>query len=260
MVAASTLGLAESVGMEVTLGCKEGILDAAPNGPSLGSELVVSVGAVDPVGLTVKLGSSDGLLESKIEEGSFPILGAPLEFSNVGGGVDGSSDASSVGDEDVDGLGVLVGSEEGSEDGVLTGSAVGIPLGPAVGVADGSFDGLGDGKDIWLNWMTLLSVELPPSATVAFKALVTSFWIASKVILNVVYVEFGDFTATKKLATVLVWDKGVLIGAVVPICEGPDGKFVGTTGDSSGDRICEGVDVRDCNELGLAVKLGTSVG
>ena len=175
VVAASSLGLAESVGMEVTLGCKEGILDAAPNGPSLGSELVVSVGAVDPVGLTVKLGSSGGLLESKIEEGSFPILGAPLEFSNVGRGADGSSDASSVGDEDVDGLGVLVGSEEGSEDGILTGSAVGIPLGPAVGVADGSFDGLGDGKDIWLNWMTLLSVELPPSATVAFKALVTSF-------------------------------------------------------------------------------------
>lgn len=87
-----------------------------------------------------------------------------------------------------------------------------------------------------LNWRTLLSVELPPSATVAFKAFVTSFWIPSKVTLfNVVFVEFGDFTATRMLATVLVWDEGVLIGAVGPICEGPDGESVGVRGDSTGD-------------------------
>lgn len=99
VVAASLLGLAESVGIEVTLGCKEGILVAASNAPSLGSALIASVGAEDPFGLAVMLGSSDGLLESNIEEGLFPIVGAPLEFSNVDeGGGDGSSDDSSVGD------------------------------------------------------------------------------------------------------------------------------------------------------------------
>ena len=236
VVAASPLGLAESVGIEVTVGCKEGILDAASNGPSLGSALVVSVGAVDPVGLAVKLGSSEGLLKFIIEGGSFPILGAPLEFSIVEGGADGSSDDSSVGDTDVVGLGVLVGSKEGSEEGIPTGPALGMPLGPAVRVADGTFDGLGDGKDLSLIWMTLLSVELPPSDTVAFKAFVTSFWIPSKVILlNVAFVEFGDLTATITSATVLVWDGVVLIGAVGPICKDPDGEFVGAIGDSTGD-------------------------
>ena len=201
--AAPPLGLVESVGTEVTLGCEEGILDAASNGPSLGSALAVSVGAVDPVGLAEMLGSLDGLLESNIEDGSLPILGALLEFSNIEGGADGSSDASSVGDVDAVGLGVLVGSEEGSAEGIPTGTALGTPLGPAVGVADGTFDGLGDGKEFLLNWM----VELPSSATVAFKALVTSFWIPSKVILLcVAFVEFGDLTATRILALVSVSD------------------------------------------------------
>ena len=142
VVAAPSLGLVESVVTEVTLGGKEGVIDAAFNGPSLGSELVLSKGAVDPVGLAVMLGSSDGLFESNVEEGLFPILGTPLEFSNVEGGADGSSDDSSVGDVDVVGPGVLVGKEEGSADGIPTRSALALSLGSAVGVADGIFDGL----------------------------------------------------------------------------------------------------------------------
>ena len=75
------LGSADLEGIELTVGSKDGPLDAVSDGSLLGSSLETSVGTDDTVGLAVMLGSIDGLPTPAPDDGLSPSI--------VDGNVDG---------------------------------------------------------------------------------------------------------------------------------------------------------------------------